>query len=206
MSEYTIEISQPSYTIQLPVIVQTGGSEQIQSDWNQTNNTAKDYIKNKPAIPTKTSDLTNDSNFVVDANYVHTDNNLTTDLKNEISIEWFGFAASDETSNLSTGTSKFTIPYFPFAAKILAIIIEVNTAPTGSTLIVDINKNTVSIFSTRISIDAGEISSETAATPYVLATVPTDIAKGDSISVDIDAIGLTIAGAGLKVFFKLIKL
>lgn len=28
-------------------------------------------------IPTKTSELTNDSNFVVDANYVHTDNNYT---------------------------------------------------------------------------------------------------------------------------------
>lgn len=28
-------------------------------------------------IPTKTSDLTNDSNFVVDANYTHTDNNYT---------------------------------------------------------------------------------------------------------------------------------
>lgn len=29
------------------------------------------------AIPTKTSDLTNDSNFVVDSSYVHTDNNFT---------------------------------------------------------------------------------------------------------------------------------
>ncbi len=35
-------------------------------------------------IPTKTSDLVNDSNFVVDANYVHTDNNFTTALKNQI--------------------------------------------------------------------------------------------------------------------------
>ena len=28
-----------------------GGSEQIQSDWNQTDRTKKDYIKNKPTIP-----------------------------------------------------------------------------------------------------------------------------------------------------------
>ena len=28
-----------------------GGTEQIQSDWNQTDNTKKDYIKNKPTIP-----------------------------------------------------------------------------------------------------------------------------------------------------------
>ena len=33
-------------------------------------------------IPTKTSDLTNDSNFVVDAHYVHTDNNYNATAKN----------------------------------------------------------------------------------------------------------------------------
>ena len=37
------------------------------------------------AIPTKTSDLTNDSNFAVDASYVHTDNNYTTNEKNKLS-------------------------------------------------------------------------------------------------------------------------
>ena len=34
--------------------------EQVQSDWDQTDNQAPDYIKNKPTIPTLTSDLTND--------------------------------------------------------------------------------------------------------------------------------------------------
>lgn len=36
-------------------------------------------------VPTKTSDITNDSNFPVDANYVHTDNNYTTTEKNKLS-------------------------------------------------------------------------------------------------------------------------
>lgn len=35
-------------------------------------------------IPTKTSDLTNDSNFVSDASYVHTDNNYTTTEKSKL--------------------------------------------------------------------------------------------------------------------------
>ena len=35
-------------------------------------------------IPSKTSDLTNDSNYAVDANYVHTDNNYTTAEKNKL--------------------------------------------------------------------------------------------------------------------------
>ncbi|HNQ20448.1 MAG TPA: hypothetical protein PKI46_05250, partial [Bacteroidales bacterium] len=36
-------------------------------------------------IPSKTSDLTNDSNFVTDDNYVHTDNNYTTTEKTKLS-------------------------------------------------------------------------------------------------------------------------
>lgn len=41
-------------------------------------------INNTPTIPTKTSDLTNDSNFVSDNNYVHTDNNYTTIEKTKL--------------------------------------------------------------------------------------------------------------------------
>lgn len=52
------------------------------------------------AIPTKTSDLTNDSNFVVDANYVHTDNNYTTAEKNKLA----GIAAGAEVNVQSDWT------------------------------------------------------------------------------------------------------
>ena len=38
----------------------------------------------RPTIPTKTSQLTNDSNFVSDQNYVHTDNNYTTTEKTKL--------------------------------------------------------------------------------------------------------------------------
>lgn len=73
-------------------------AEQIQSDWNQETNTEKDYIKNKPTIPsdvseltdntgiipTATSDITNDSNFVADTSYVHTDNNYSNTEKQKV--------------------------------------------------------------------------------------------------------------------------
>lgn len=36
---------------------------QVQADWNQIDSTQKDYIKNKPTIPTKVSELENDANF-----------------------------------------------------------------------------------------------------------------------------------------------
>ena len=42
--------------------IQGGGSEQQQADWNQTDSTAVDYIKNKPAIP-------DTSEFVTKAEY-----------------------------------------------------------------------------------------------------------------------------------------
>lgn len=37
---------------------------QVQADWNQTDSTQKDYIKNKPTIPTKVSQLSNDLGYL----------------------------------------------------------------------------------------------------------------------------------------------
>ena len=42
-----------------------GAEVNVQANWNQTNSASDDYIKNKPTIPTRTSQLTNDSNFAV---------------------------------------------------------------------------------------------------------------------------------------------
>jgi hypothetical protein len=39
----------------------------VQSDWNEDDTSDLAYINNKPTIPTKTSDLTNDSNFITQA-------------------------------------------------------------------------------------------------------------------------------------------
>lgn len=41
--------------------IASGAEVNVQSDWSQSTNTADDYIKNKPTIPSKTSDLVNDS-------------------------------------------------------------------------------------------------------------------------------------------------
>ena len=37
---------------------------QVQADWNQTDGTQKDYIKNKPTLPTKVSQLNNDLGYL----------------------------------------------------------------------------------------------------------------------------------------------
>ena len=60
------------------------------------------YTIYAPTPPTSTSDLTNDSNFVVDSSYVHTDNNYTTTEKNKLS----GIAAGAEVNQNAFTTVK----------------------------------------------------------------------------------------------------
>lgn len=112
-------------------------------------------------------------------------------------LEEIGLAVSDESTNLTTGTAKLTFR-MPFAMRLTAVRASVNTAPTGSTIIVDINEEGVSILSTRITIDTSEESSETAATPPVISD--SSLANDAEITIDIDQVGSTIAGKGLKVW------
>jgi hypothetical protein len=108
-------------------------------------------------------------------------------------------ACSDETTNLTTGTAKVTFR-MPYAMTLSSVRASVNTAPTGSTLIVDINEGGSTILSTKLSIDASELTSTTAATAAVISD--TALADDASITIDIDQIGSTIAGKGLKVVLK----
>lgn len=68
-----------------------------------------------PTPPTKTSDLTNDSNFVADASYVHTDNNYTLTEKNklsglvEVEANPSGTASTDLTK-IAIGGTNYNIP------------------------------------------------------------------------------------------------
>jgi hypothetical protein len=74
----------------------------------------------------------------------------------------------------------------------------VNTAPTGSTIIVDINEGGSTILSTKLTIDVSEKTSTTAATPAVISD--TALADDAEMTVDIDQIGSSVAGKGLKVW------
>jgi hypothetical protein len=108
-----------------------------------------------------------------------------------------GVAASDETTALTTGAAKVTFR-MPYAYTLTAVRASVTTAPTGSVLTVDINEGGSTILSTKITIDAGEKTSTTAATPPVISD--TSLADDAEITIDIDTVGSTIAGAGLKVW------
>jgi hypothetical protein len=102
----------------------------------------------------------------------------------------------DESTPLTAGTNKVRFR-MPFAATLLAVRANVNTAPTGSTLIVDVNEAGASVLGTKLSIDATEFSSTTAASAATITD--SNLADDAEISIDIDQIGSTVAGAGLKV-------
>lgn len=85
-----------------------GAEVNVQANWSETDPMEDSFIKNKPTIPSKTSDLTNDSNYVVDSDYKHTDNNYTTADKNSVAtignkvdkVEGKGLSTNDLTDEL----------------------------------------------------------------------------------------------------------
>jgi len=105
-------------------------------------------------------------------------------------------AASDETTDLTAGAGKVTFR-MPYAMTLTGVRASVNTAPTGSVFIVDINESGTSVLSTKLSIDASEKTSVTAATAAVISDV--SLADDAEITIDIDQVGSTAPGKGLKV-------
>ena len=77
---------------------------QIQSDWNQADSTAKDFIKNKPTIPvvpTNVSDFNNDAGYLTQHQDISGKAN-----KNEMTVTNGTGADSDKTTiQLKSGTS-----------------------------------------------------------------------------------------------------
>ena len=105
------------------------------------------------------------------------------------------FALSDQATDLTTGTAKVTT-YLPAAATVNSVRAYTNTAPTGSTIIVDINEAGTTLMSTtKLSIDASEKTSGTATSAAALTD--TAIAANAEVTFDIDQVGSTIKGKGL---------
>ena len=108
-------------------------------------------------------------------------------------------ACSDETSLITTGTNKVTFR-MPYAMNITSVRASLTTAQTsGNIFTVDINKNGTSILSTKLTIDNGEKTSTTAATPPVISD--SSIADDAEMTIDVDQIGSGNA-TGLKVTIR----
>lgn len=94
---------------------------------------------------------------------------------------------------VQTGTLRW---YANRAITIVSVRASVGTQPTGASLIVDVNKNGTTIFTTQANRPTIAVSTNTdlSGTPDV-----TTLAQGDYLTVDVDQIGSTVAGSDLTV-------
>lgn len=101
-------------------------------------------------------------------------------------------AISDETTELTTGTAKLTFR-MPYAFTLTAVRASLTTASSSGIPTFDINENGTTILSTKLTIDANEKTSTTAATAVVISD--TSLADDAEITVDIDVAGTGATGA-----------
>jgi hypothetical protein len=97
---------------------------------------------------------------------------------------------------LAVGTDKAPTILAPCTLTITKVKLVVKIAPTGAAIIVDVNKNGTTIFTTqanRPQIAIGETQGDSG-TPDV-----TSLAEGDKLTIDIDQVGSGTAGADLTV-------
>lgn len=145
----------------------------------------------------KRSELSSALSFVqVDSNWT----TLESAVNNGAGLYYCqGFAISDETTDLTTGT-KLTVN-LPVSLTDITVAGCITTAPTGASFICDIHFGGTTIMTTnKIEIDVSELTTNTAATaPTVTTTTYTAFTKVEFI---IDQIGSTIVGAGAKIFIK----
>lgn len=105
-------------------------------------------------------------------------------------------ACSDETTALTTGTAKVTFR-MPHSMTLSSVRLNVNTAPTGAAIVVDLKESGTSVFSTKPQIDATAKTSVGGAVPGVVSD--TSLADDAEMTINLDQVGATIAGKGLKV-------
>ena len=111
----------------------------------------------------------------------------------------FVVACSNETDDLTTGDDKLQFR-MPFQFELTDIIANVNTNPTGADLHVMVQEDDADIMSGNgIEIDAGDTTSESATTQPTITE--STLAFNSIISVDLDQVGSTLAGTGLKINF-----
>lgn len=138
VDEVNIIANPNNYVVNINRII----GEQVQSDWDQNDDQEPDYIKNKPSIPTLTSDLTNDGedgiNPFITANdvtpQVNSDWNATSGVEEILNKPTIPTLTSDLINDGEDGVNPFItaqdIPTFATADR----MVTVGRNATGSTL------------------------------------------------------------------------
>tara|TARA_R100000988_G_scaffold82507_1_gene45621 strand:+ start:518 stop:1021 length:504 start_codon:yes stop_codon:yes gene_type:complete len=129
-------------------------------------------------------------------NNIYTPTELAAGLQQHL-LQSFIVAASDETTALTTGTNK-AVFRMPYAFTLTAVRASLTTAgSTSGVTTIDINESGSSVLSTLITIDQGELTSTTAATPPVISDAA--LADDAQMTIDIDGLSGGATETGLKV-------
>jgi hypothetical protein len=117
-------------------------------------------------------------------------------LKNLRPLEFWEYAIGDESTAVTTGTAKITVRA-PKALTVTDVRASATAAGAGA-ITLDINESGTTILSTKLSMDASEKTSTTAATPAVISD--TAIANDAEITIDVDAVTGTWAGVKVRIY------
>jgi hypothetical protein len=114
--------------------------------------------------------------------------------------------APDTDTAIGDGKAFFRIPSVMNGWNLVGVAMSVFTAGTTNTTDVQIRNVTdsVDMLSTKLTIDSTEVDTSTAATAAVIDATKDDVATGDRIAIDIDAVSTTAAkGLYCELVFQL---
>lgn len=111
-------------------------------------------------------------------------------------VESISVAISDETTALTTGLAKITFR-MPYGFVLTDVRASLTTASSSGIPTFNIKESGTTIFSTKLTVDANELTSTTAAVPYVFSDY--FLASDAQMTIDIDIAGTNATGA--KIYF-----
>jgi hypothetical protein len=112
--------------------------------------------------------------------------------------DFMSIALSDEYSPLTVGTAvTFRAPY---ALTLTQLPRASLTTAGGSVVTIDIRRNGFAVLGTKLTVDAGETTSVTAATPATL--VGPNFADDDEFTLGIETIGSGATGAKVTIYYR----
>jgi len=177
-----------------------GGSDAIDGDKLEITYTASDYTPTTlPAEADSTDDLT--------AHLAGIDTALGTGNTGRFYVQVVVYGGTTATAvEDAAGGVFYTFPHAKAGSwDLTGVEAVVYVAGTGSTTDIQLargrgdTRTFADMLSTVVTVDATEVSSDDAAAAYVIDTANDDLAGGDVIRVDIDAVGSTAAAQGLSI-------
>ena len=116
-------------------------------------------------------------------------------------LENISMALGDESTVLAAASTTVPLVTFnmPYGFTLTGVIVSAVAAPTGAALVtVDVHENGTTVLSTKVTIDATEKTSATAATQPVISD--SALAVNSLIEIFVDQIDTDNTAAGLKIY------